>query len=375
MFGLLRKKCWPIAVDIGADSVKLLQMQRTGSIVTVRACARWRSPNPGGDPTAAKAGAIVGVRELLRKGAFRGREVVSSLPAGMLHIKSVRLPRMSQGQLAQAVRQEAQERFGFDVTPDRLSYLNAGEVRQGAEFRDEYILMAARGEAIDEHLDLLSEMGLKPLHLDAEPIALFRGFERFLRRAEDAQAVTVVVDMGWSRTRVLVSRGRQICFVKSIDIGGLRITEALAKHLNLGISEALEVRARMIASDSRASDSADTVTVTVRDAVRAQVEDLAREIALCLRYCAVTFRGLRPEQVTLTGGEAYDQAVVGLLSENLGLPCKPGHPLKGIDLSQVDLGDRRGRLAEWAVCAGLAIRDNDKVASLETDDEQRRLSA
>ena len=109
----------------------------------------------------------------------------------------------------------------------------------------------------------------------------------------------------------------------------------------------------------------------------AQVEAMAREVALCLRYCAVTFRGLRPTSVTITGGQAYDPSVVKVLGEQLSIECVVGQPLRGIDVSSVPLGgNRRGKLAEWALCAGMAIRGVDfEEAVRETSDGLDRLSA
>jgi len=87
---------------------------------------------------------------------------------------------------------------------------------------------------------------------------------------------------------------------------------------------------------------------------------------------------VRAETVTLTGGEAHDPAVVSLLQEHLNLPCKVGYPLRGIDVSEVDLvGDRRSNLAEWTLSAGLAARGVDMSgATIEEEDGNRdRLSA
>ena len=130
--------------------------------------------------------------------------------------------------------------------------------------------------------------------------------------------------------------------------------------------------------DPQGQSLRNTVEWTLHDAVRAEIEMLGKEIALCLRYCSVTFRGLRPEEITLTGGQAHDPAVVNLLSEHLNLPCRVGLPLKGIDLSSVDLGsDRRATLAEWALCAGLAARNTQipALAHEDRDGQQDRLSA
>jgi len=87
----------------------------------------------------------------------------------------------------------------------------------------------------------------------------------------------------------------------------------------------------------------------------------------------VTFRGLRIDQLTLTGGEAYDRAVFDLLKERLGVECAVGQPLKGIDVSAVSLGtDRRRELCEWAICTGLALRGMSVPIAGEEDEHAER---
>lgn len=390
---LSRNRSWPIALDLGSDAIKMLQMKRVGSVVRVAACGRWRYPQGAVDPRQRRDLAVAAVRDMLRSGAFTGRSVVSALSCEALGVKNVRLPHAGEAEMDRAVREEAAERFGFDIAPDRLCYLNAGQVRQGAETRDEVIMLAVSKPTIEEHLSMLSSMGLKPEFIDAEPVALFHTFERFLRRRADEQAVSVVIDIGSRGTRVVVARGREIVFIKNVEIGGRKFTEAVAKQLSIPYAEAQDLRSRVIHTRPEPAPAAavegapaappvvggrGTVDWTVYDAVRSEVESLGREVALCLRYCAVTFRGLRPDRVILTGGEAYDRAVVELLGEHLGVPCQVGQPLRGVDVSGVDLGgDRRATLSEWAICVGLAGWKNEIPvgnATREGEDE-RRLSA
>ncbi len=391
MLFLTPKRRWPIGLDIGADSIKMLQMCQSGGRIRVRAAERWHFPAPGDqDPLQRKELAVAAIGDMLKRGNFRGRRVVSALRCDELCIKNVRLPRMLPDELKQAVLYEANDRFGFDVAADRLNCLNAGQVRQGSEIRDEVILLAASAEVVESHLDLLGQVSLVPQAIDAEPVALFRGFERYLRRQADGESVTVVLDIGHSAARVIVARGRQIVFIKSIDVGGRKLTEAVAAQLNLSYGEARDLRLRKMReyeqSDSGEADEAKAVASkdrsslewSIHDAVRGQVESLAREVALCLRYCSVTFRGLRPQRITLSGGESYDRALVDLLTGQLGTAAVVGEPLRGVDISSVDLGsNRRATATEWALCAGLAFRNafaDDKNAE-ETDDAMRRLSA
>ena len=385
-------KRWPIGLDIGADSIKMLQMCQSGGRVKVRAAERWHFPPPGDqEPAQRKELAVAAITDMLKKGKFRGRRVVSSLRCDELNIKNIRLPRMQADELKRAVQWEAKERFGFDVAADQLNCLNAGQVRQGSETRDEIIMLAATTDVIDNHLDLLRQVSLTPEAIDAVPVALFRGFERYLRRRVDEESVTVIVDIGHSATRVVVAQGRRIVLIKSIDIGGRRFTDAVAGQLNLTYPEARDLRLRKMRDYEQQTDAEgggeasggererSSLEWSIHDAIRGEVESLAREIALCLRYCSVTFRGLRAKQITLTGGETYDQTLVDLLTTQLGASAAVGEPLRGVDISSVDLGaNRRATVTEWAVCAGLAFRNaflgSDDIDE-ESDDARRRLSA
>ncbi len=409
MFGLLsRTRYGQIGLDVGTDGVRMLQLAAVCEQPFVIAAASRRLPEdatgPDTDPQKRRNLIIEYVREMLEGGAFHGRNVVSCVRADEIGVKNIRLPHMPEDELASAVVWECQERFGFEVAPDRVHYIKAGEVRQGLETRDEVILIAVPHDTVSRHLEMLSGMHLNPAHIDAEPTALFRTYQRFLRRSEDDSTVTVIVDIGLSGTKIIIARGKTILLIKTIDIAGRKFNEGVAEELNMSYSEAASFRRRIfengqtdprsrgefvanagndaahrsatgrnatgrtLSSDGakpnfdpeqsrRASETAGKLEWSVFDAIREQIEALAQEISLCLRYCSVTFRGLRPSTITMTGGEAYDQHLVNSLNEYLDCECVVGQPLWGIDLGGVEMGsDRRGELTEWSVATGLALR-------------------
>lgn len=387
---LQKNRCWPIGLDIGTDSIRMLQLQDSQGELSVRASGQWQfSPTAQRDPAQRKQETVSAIRDILRKADFRGRRVVTSLSSNQLSIKNIRVPQMSPAELDRAVWSEAKERFSFEFTRDQLKYFTAGQIRSGNEMFNEIIVLAVPPQVVDDHLAMLDSIGLFPEHIEAEPVALFRCAERFLRRSADEDAVTVLVDIGVTGTRVIVGRGRQIVFIKNIDIAGQDLTDAVARQLNLDIAEARDLRQRVRQEHSsrlggkRASDRKKAseefrsdVDWTIRDAVRAKIEDLGKELALCLRYCSVTFRGLRPQVVSLTGGETYDPAVIEILKEQLGIDCVVAKVLQGVDLGSSQLA--QGRLtsrSEWALAIGMALRDSSLFEVRKEKRHERRLSA
>jgi hypothetical protein len=126
----------------------------------------------------------------------------------------------------------------------------------------------------------------------------------------------------------------------------------------VSLEEAHVVRQRLMETpdESLAGGKRDPVRQAVYDSTRSIIEDLGREISLCLRYYSVTFRGHRPTRLRLVGGEACDPQLLALLNSNLTIPVEAGKPLFSLSTSRMRSTERRGMMCEWAQALGLALR-------------------
>lgn len=316
------------------------------------------------------------VAEMLKESNFVGKEVVSALGWDELQVRNLRIPTMPEEEVAEVIRFEAAERFGLDPDDSEIRFLVAGDVRQGTDIRQEVIVLGTGGSAINQHLNMLSSMELHPVAIDAGPNAIFRSFERFLRRDEDLGKVNTFVDLGYAATRVVMSRGPELVFFKSIPIGGRRFDELVSEQLNLSITEAAQIRIRLynqhvaaLAGQSQGLSRDELVDENIQravlDALRPALEQLSKEIALCLRYCSVTFRGIRSEAVTVVGGEACNTDITQLLSDQVNIPFKIGRPMRNIGFDPEATGiDRRTGQPEWATALGLALKPVTQLAEV-----------
>ncbi len=368
----------PIGLDIGHNSIKMIQLAVNGGHISVLAAAKvFIEPDINDDVMARRNFVVSAVKQILADGKFHGKDVVSNLPNDKLKITSVRLAETETEGIEQALKKEAAQRFGLDPEKDIINYVVAGDVRQGDEVKNEFIVFAADSESIKSQIELLEEMGLQPVGLDTVPGALFRSFERTLRRQEDRERTMVFVDVGSRFTTVVFSRGGEISFVKQIPIGGQRFDREIASKLGVSIEEARTLR-NMLRTGKTASvdsgvqglSSSQGTTVqtgldvstrqVIVDAVGSVAEELAKEISLCFRYYTVTFRGKRVERAIFTGGEAYENILLNVLKRQLTVEIEVAQPLKGFDMKDVDFGnDRRSWLCEWSVAVGLSLKGWD----------------
>lgn len=377
----MRHRAGPIAVDFGSYALRVAQLAgREGRWRVLAAACHVYPPAEQGDmpdgldrPVGLFRGrlALSALAGLLRQHRFIGREVVTALNEPALRIKNIRLPEMPEAEVPGAVRYEALERIpGLDEAAE-VRFLPAGVVAgsaSGSAGQHEVIVLAAESKVVRGHLEMLSELGLHSAGMDAPPCAVFRPFERFLRREEDREQVNVFLDLGWSGTRITLTRGDQMVFTRSFEVGGARFSRLVAERLSVEPAEAERLRRQVSElgeTDGRPGDrrfhngggAVDARTAeAVKEATRAGLEQLGKEISLCLRYYAVTFRGRRADTVTCVGGESLDRRQLETLSEILGLPCRVGFPLRGIPCTGAMEGRQDGSLAEWATAIGLAMK-------------------
>jgi len=348
----------PIGLDIGHDSVKMLQLELCGGELIARAAAsRPLDPLLRAKGEAAMDAALEVAADLLRRGGFIGRRVVAALPREIVHIKNLRLPLMPAAELPTAIRFEARNIFPFDTESAYVDYLAVSEVRQGGDVRQEVIVLAARQAEVDDFLERLDRVGMIVDSLDADPCALYRTVEKFVRRRDDDLEVHVLIDVGLRRTQVVIGRGRELTFVKPIDIGGQRLNEIVAQRLGITMAEAQSLRRRLSAMPQEGGvDGQESVRQAVFNATRAIMEELGREVSLCLRYHSVTFRGPGPTRVRVLGGEANDPNLRTVLGAALSMPVEVGRPLISVNCSECKAANQPGPMCEWATALGLVLK-------------------
>ncbi len=376
-WGLKTRGLRPIGLDIGHNSIKMIQLLMNGEQISVVAAEKARiDPHISGDGQKRRSFVISAIRRMLEEGNFHRKNVISCLPNDGLKITSLRLAEVQSDGIEQTLKKEVAQRFGLDPDEDAMKYVVVGNVHQGNEIKNELILFAADNETIKSHIEMLEEAGLRPVSIDTIPCALFRSFERSLRRQEDKEHTVVFVDVGDQFTTVVFGRGGEISFVKRIPIGGKRFNEEIAAKLGVDISEAEMLREALqmekslsmpkpdleeqaTAENEQKSDASTRQAIV--DVVSAVAEELTREISLCLRYYTVTFRGKRVRRAFFTGGGAYEYILLDVLKRQLAVEIEVAQPLKGFDMTSERKNlnfdsDRRGLLCEWTVAVGLSLK-------------------
>ncbi len=371
MFSFLDKGLCPIGIDVGAHAVRMLQFRASADGLSLQDACRIEidSLGPAASGVLGGARAAAAVAHGLANRDFAGRRVVLSLPASSIHAKSIRLPQMPDSDLNQALQWEAKDRFGFEVgdasaTGGQLVWFRVGEVRRGTEVKDELLLFAAEGAVLTDYIQALSALDLEFAGIDIPPCAIDRSIRRTLSGGSGLAGAGAVLDIGHAGSQFFITHGGELVFYKFIDMGARALHEAVAAKLGISVGEAIQMRSRLIggAAPEESAGAPDSPPLhqdaaplgqALRDAMRAPLEELARELDMCMRYYVVTFRGARPETLLLAGRQASCSHTRDILASALSLQVDEAQPLRGVqDLRDAARPDRSG---EWSIAAGLSL--------------------
>jgi type IV pilus assembly protein PilM len=198
---------------------------------------------------------------------------------------------------------------------------------------------------------------------------MFRSFQTALRRVDDRTLVNIFVDVGSLFTTVVVGGYSEISFVKQIPVAGARFNREIADRLGIGLDEAAMLRDKLRNTKNNQNIETETLNM-VSEAMSGTIEELAREISLCFRYCAVTFRGKRPGRVIFTGGNAHEIALLDALKRHMTIDVEVAQPLGNFDTTDVSFPDDSGLHCEWAVAVGLSLKGWERTPTAGGEHER-----
>ena len=349
-----------IGVDLGDDAIRLVQMDQRGHRVLAAALLQRPAFDDGGLRDRSNLDFKQQLKRALRRGRFVGSQCVIGAPRELVHVHPVRVPQMPAKELEASLAWESEDRFGIP-----REHLQVDGVVTGArstsvdDDRTEVVVFAMDTREAEPWLAPLLAAGLAPVAMEPGFSAVARAHCRRVRREQDRERTRVVLDMGYAGTTLLFMRGDRIGFVKTFEIGGAALDKALAESIGMDVQAAAALRRdrRHAARGARQLDT--TADAGVADAAKPLLHELAGAVGLCLRHCAVSFRGNRPECLILSGREGDEPGLQAMLEERCGIEITTDDESETLstlarDLAAFGLDDEDP--GAWAAAMGLAIR-------------------
>jgi type IV pilus assembly protein PilM len=338
-----------VGVDIGSSSVKIAELKKVGNSYSLASIGKADLP-----PETIVDGAIIAklpvadaIQTLFQQRKVANSRVATSISGHSVIVKKVSLPALTEEELAQSIRWEAEQYIPFDLAEVNLDYQIVDQ--NPAEHKLRVILVAAKKEKIADYTGVLSMAGKTVSVVDIDAFALQNVYE--VNYQPDSSTVAALLDVGASSTNINIVRGAEFLFTRDIAIGGNQYTEFIQEELGLDREAAEECKLAPPDLDPERSQAVDRI-------IRSVTENLVLEIEKTLDYFKTTTHADDIKQMLLSGGAGKTRGLRDFLGESFQFPVEyldPFRRIQGVDRSRLG-EDPDSAGTDYSIAVGLALR-------------------
>jgi type IV pilus assembly protein PilM len=356
LFGLGKKPSY-LGVDLGSTSIKIVELRREKGapfLVTYGYAEKAMGDVVRGNPEEVQARTVELLKKLCKEAGVSTFRAVTALPNFSVFNSVISLPVMNKKDLASAIRWEAKKFIPIpleevildwkiieETTKKETVLVNKEtketEIQAGKIFR--ILLTAASRNLVKRYVEIFRLANLQLLALETEAFALSRAL------VGKEEAPVMIIDTSAVTTDVIIIEKGIPVLNRSIDVGGVTITRAIANCLNIDFKRAEQFK----------RDIGLTGSSKVPNMIEQTLKPVVEEISYSLKiYQEQT--GQVVEKVILSGGSAYLPNLAEYFTKLLNIKTFVGDPWARVGYP-LDLKPALEEIApRFAVAIGLALR-------------------
>jgi len=345
-----------VALNIGSQriSAAVFEPSKNGGLILKSFDSESIVADPGSDAIriAQTRAAVAQLVQRLKLGKSKVRYAISGQS---VFTRFVKLPPLQDDNIEQLVTFEAQQHVPFPINEVVWDY----ELLE-SQGEKEVVIVAIKGDALDDINRAVTDSGVTTAEVDVAPMALYNSFRASYG---DLGEPVLLIDIGAKTSNLLYIEGGRF-FTRSIAIGGVSITAAIAKEYGVTFNEAenQKVSNGLVALGGGHTEQLDESVAALAMAIRNALTRLPAEIARTTNYYRSQHGGNAPRRVYLAGGGASLPYTREFFEEKLHLPVEFFNPLATVALAKGVDTERLQREAHlMGELVGLGLRGIGKA--------------
>ena len=320
-------------MDIGTHSIKLVRLKKgKKGFELLNFGIMPLPPETIVDETIEKPEVVTAaIKNLLKMEKIKTKDVVIAVSGQSLVIKKINVPKMTEDELAESIRVEAEQYLPFDIEEVNVDFQIIKEITSEKGEKEEegepkttmdVLLVAVRKEMIGDRRKPILDAGLKPVIIDLDVFAIENGYE--LNYGVPHGEVVALIDMGATFTNVNILVDGVTEVTRDIPGGGNRINHELQKNFNTDHEGAEKLKMGIGLNGVSEKDVANTITTVLGE--------LSHEINKMFHdFIKSTEKNIN--RVILSGGCARIPGIEKILTENFDIPTEIMDPYKNIKVN------------------------------------------
>ncbi len=359
----LSRKSQVIGLDIGSHSIKLVQLlQKKKKFELLNVGIIPLPENTFEDGMTENPNLVSeAIKQLVSGEKVKTKYVVTSISGESVVIKKINIPKMSEGELAESIKLEAEQYIPFDINDVSIDFTILGAVEKDLEAEEEdtgeqmeVLLVAAKKDIIEQRESILLNAGLTPVVFDIDVFAAENCYS--FNYGFEANQVVSIINIGASVTNINIVEDGNTGFTRDILMGGSQYTESIQKKLNI---EDYEEAEKLKFGVGVTEENKDEIISVIQEVTDSFATEIQKSIEF---YSTAANRNI--DKIFLSGGSAKISGLNYLLSEKLGVSVETFDPLQNVSVNKKIFDPEYIAYISpvVAVAAGLAFRrfdDND----------------
>jgi len=343
LFSITKKKSF-LGVDVGSTSIKLVELGKEKGLpvlMTYGYAERAMSDIVNGDSKEILGKVAALLKKLYTQSGVSTYQAVTALPNFSVFNSVITLPTMSKKELDSAIRWEAKKFVPMPIEEVILDWRIIDVIDVDKRRKNYRILLtAAAKNLVRRYVEIFKQADLQLLSLETESFALARSM------IGKSQSTTMIIDTSAVTTDIIIIEKGVPALNRSIDVGGITISQAIANSLNIDFK-----RAEQFKRDIGMAGSSKIPRV---------IEGILKPVVDEMRYSLRLYQdqsGKTIEQIILSGGSAYLPNLADYFSKILNMRVIIGNPWSRISFAE-ELKPALDEVApRFAVAVGLALRE------------------
>jgi len=289
---------------------------------------------------------VEALKELTKKSRIKTKNAVIGISGhASVIIKRISLHEMSEDELAESIKFEAEQYVPFDIEDVNLDFQILGPREEPGQM--DVILAAVKKEVINEYVAVVKEAGLNPVIVDVAAFALENMYE--INYEIEPNRNVALVNIGASTININILKGGGFVFTRDSSLGSNLYTEAIQKEFSITYENAERLKRGETIEGVSPEDA--------YSAVMNASEEIINEIGRSLDYSKSATLHEDIHEVILSGGGALIKDFPRVLSEKIGVESKAAEPFKNIAIpKKFDFSYIQEMAPMAAVAVGLALR-------------------
>src|SRR3989338_1333216 len=202
----------PAGIDIGASSIKLIELQEKKGKIELLNCAA--NPVSGNDIKTS-------LKDLLAISKITSKQVNVSLSGPSVIVRYIEMPAMKKEELRSAIKFEGEKYIPFNVNEAIIDCAVLNKSISGNATR--VLLVAAREDRVKEYVGTFKELGMDISAIDVDSVAMLNAFQRLGMEAKQESAYAMI-NIGARFSNInIVAKGYPY-FTRDVIWGGVDVT-------------------------------------------------------------------------------------------------------------------------------------------------------